>query len=478
LSSSASASSKNATSLTFSTELAKPSQAKPPQTPPSAPKSSRARSSTRSETHDSSDKPSTVDRDNKPPRSTQRSADDGSKTDSQNSQEAGTPGKETANSDANGESKSRANPRAAGAKAANPPQASDLKAAAAIEDPRADVSNTSGLSLLQLLAQSSAGKESDTAPPTDSGIDQPKVKAAANDPNGLALSMLTQALAAAFGGSAMASGASAAAASAAAGSATAGSATAGSATVGSATVGSAGASDEATDGVTVTGSATSSTAASAQQLVALLAQDLAANANGKSDADAVRSDVAATKRSSDNTTDNSLAGADKVAQSLAQLGAVSHFSPAGQSGTAVGELNSPVGSAAWRDELAGQLAHEVGLAWMTHRGLESGSLRVSPEHLGPVEVQITVQNGDASVWFGASHPDTRAALEQALPRLREMFANQGLTLTDSGVSRESPRNQTRSAAPQSVAGVTATGTSEVSATAAARLSLGLIDTYA
>jgi hypothetical protein len=46
------------------------------------------------------------------------------------------------------------------------------------------------------------------------------------------------------------------------------------------------------------------------------------------------------------------------------------------------------------------------------------------------------------------------------------------------VSRESPRNQTRSAAPQSVAGVTATGTSEVSATAAARLSLGLIDTYA
>jgi flagellar hook-length control protein FliK len=447
LSSSAAASSKNTTSLTFSTELAKPPQAKPPQTPPSAPKSSRARSSTRSETHDSSDKPSTVDRDNKPSRSTQRSADDGSKTDSQNSQEAGTPGKETSNSDANGESGSRANPRAAGAKAANPPQASDPKAAAAIEAPS---SNTSGLSLLQLLAQSSAGKESDAAPPTDSGIDKPKDpgnKAAASDPNGLALSMLTQALAAAFGGSAMASGASA-------------------------TVRSAGASDDATDGVTVTGSATSSTAASAQQLVALLAQDLAANTNDKSDADAVRSDVAAAKSSSDNTTDNSLAGAAKVAQSLAQLGAVSHFSPAGQSGTPVGELNSPVGSAAWRDELAGQLT------WMTHRGLESGSLRVSPEHLGPVEVQITVQNGDASVWFGASHPDTRAALEQALPRLREMFASQGLTLTDSGVSREPPRNQTRSAAPQSVAGVTATGTSEVSAAAAARLSLGLIDTYA
>jgi flagellar hook-length control protein FliK len=114
---------------------------------------------------------------------------------------------------------------------------------------------------------------------------------------------------------------------------------------------------------------------------------------------------------------------------------------------------------------------------MTQRGLESGSLRVSPEHLGPVEVKIAVQNGDASVWFGASHPDTRAALEQALPRLREMFANQGLTLTDSGVSRESPR-QSRSTLPQSVAAVSAVGSSDVSVSAAVRLSLGLVDTYA
>jgi len=102
---------------------------------------------------------------------------------------------------------------------------------------------------------------------------------------------------------------------------------------------------------------------------------------------------------------------------------------------------------------------------------------VSPEHLGPVEVKIAVQNGDASVWFGASHPDTRAALEQALPRLREMFANQGLTLTDSGVSRESPR-QSRSTLPQGVAAVSAVGSSDVSVSAAVRLSLGLVDTYA
>jgi flagellar hook-length control protein FliK len=115
---------------------------------------------------------------------------------------------------------------------------------------------------------------------------------------------------------------------------------------------------------------------------------------------------------------------------------------------------------------------------MTHKGLETGSLRVSPEHLGPVEVQISVRNGDASVWFGATHPDTRAALEQALPHLREMFASQGMTLTDSGVSREPPRNQTRSQAPQSISAVSAVGSSDVSTASAVRMNLGLVDTYA
>jgi hypothetical protein len=58
-----------------------------------------------------------------------------------------------------------------------------------------------------------------------------------------------------------------------------------------------------------------------------------------------------------------------------------------------------------------------------------------------------------------------------------MFANQGLTLTDSGVSRESPR-QSPSSAPQSIAAVSSVGSSDVSVSAAVRMSLGLVDTYA
>jgi flagellar hook-length control protein FliK len=244
------------------------------------------------------------------------------------------------------------------------------------------------------------------------------------------------------------------------------------------------ASDSATEGVT---DATRSSGGTMQELASLLASDLAADAKGNSDADASRSDVGAMLSSSGDSSaaggsSAATAGANSPASALAHLGPASHFSlqhtqtdnnsgepDMGQPN--MGQLKSSVGSPSWTEELGGQLT------WMTHRGLESGSLRVSSEHLGPVEVKISVQNGDASVWFGANHPDTRAALEQALPRLREMFANQGLTLTDSGVSRESPR-QTRPSSPPSVAAVSAVGTSDVSVSAAVRLSLGLVDTYA
>jgi flagellar hook-length control protein FliK len=208
-----------------------------------------------------------------------------------------------------------------------------------------------------------------------------------------------------------------------------------------------------------------------QDLAALLAQTVAADAKGKSDADApqLNADPAKGTASDTSTANTAAAGPD----SLAHLGVASHFSlQHTRADNSASEIESPVGSAAWNDELGSHLT------WMTQNGLETGSLRVSPEHLGPVEVKISVQNGDASVWFGATHPDTRAALEQALPRLREMFASQGMTLTDSGVSRESPRNQARSQAPQSVSAVSAIGSADVSTATAIRMSLGLVDTYA
>jgi flagellar hook-length control protein FliK len=134
------------------------------------------------------------------------------------------------------------------------------------------------------------------------------------------------------------------------------------------------------------------------------------------------------------------------------------------------EVRSPMGTQAWADEVGGHLT------WMASNGKESASLTLSPEHLGPIEVSISTQDGKTSVWFGAQNADTRAAIEQALPRLRDLFSSQGLSLADSGVFREAPRQpqQSFSGAANSRAG----GDEISGVTSVAKRGNGILDLYA
>ena len=134
-------------------------------------------------------------------------------------------------------------------------------------------------------------------------------------------------------------------------------------------------------------------------------------------------------------------------------------------------IQSPVGSRQWADEVS---AH---VTWMARQGEQTASLRLNPAHLGPVEVQIAMRNDQTTVMFGAAHADTRAALEQALPRLREMFAAQGMALADAGVSREAPRQQ--QAQDNGAPGASFNGKDDVSAVSSVtRRISGLLDAYA
>lgn len=134
-------------------------------------------------------------------------------------------------------------------------------------------------------------------------------------------------------------------------------------------------------------------------------------------------------------------------------------------------VHTPVGSAAWADEIGSRLT------LMAENGKHTASLRLSPEHLGPLEIRIAISDDRASVWFGAAHADTRAAIETALPRLRELLGTQGLSLTDAGVFREPPRDQPAFASPSSNGTGTATD-EDASAVVVSRMRLGLVDAYA
>jgi flagellar hook-length control protein FliK len=133
-------------------------------------------------------------------------------------------------------------------------------------------------------------------------------------------------------------------------------------------------------------------------------------------------------------------------------------------------VHSPVGSGAWAEEIGTRVV------MMTGSGNHTASLKLSPEHLGPLEISITVRDDKASVWFGAAHADTRAAIETALPRLREMFEAHGLSLADAGVFREPPRDQ--QAVKNNMTSAERGGATEEVASVAVRARLGLVDAYA
>jgi flagellar hook-length control protein FliK len=100
-------------------------------------------------------------------------------------------------------------------------------------------------------------------------------------------------------------------------------------------------------------------------------------------------------------------------------------------------LAGALGTRAWQESLG----TEVRL--LIERGASAATLRLSPEHLGPIEVRIDLVDERANVWFTAAHPDTRAALADALPRLRDMLASIGVNLGETGVQREAPGDADR-----------------------------------
>jgi flagellar hook-length control protein FliK len=167
-------------------------------------------------------------------------------------------------------------------------------------------------------------------------------------------------------------------------------------------------------------------------------------------------------------------GGTDAAPAAAALQAASLTRANGSLGGATLTIHAPVGSAAFADEVGMRAA---GLA---QSGITQAQLQLNPADLGPVQVHITMQAGQASVWFGASHADTRAALEQSLPRLRELFAGAGMPLSDSGVFREPPQQQQAPSLPSAGSSPVALSDTTVAPTVTqvANIRLSLLDTYA
>ncbi len=84
------------------------------------------------------------------------------------------------------------------------------------------------------------------------------------------------------------------------------------------------------------------------------------------------------------------------------------------------------------------------VVWMVRNNLQQAQIQLNPRDMGPIDIRLSV-NADqqTSVTFVANHAATRESLEAALPRLREMFQEAGMELSDSEVSQREHQGEER-----------------------------------
>ncbi|HEB92212.1 MAG TPA: hypothetical protein ENI94_01835 [Gammaproteobacteria bacterium] len=103
-------------------------------------------------------------------------------------------------------------------------------------------------------------------------------------------------------------------------------------------------------------------------------------------------------------------------------------------------VNTPMGQPGWSAELGQRMV------WLANQEIREAQIQLNPRHLGPIDVRIIYSDTQQlSVSFTAQNPAAREALDAALPRLREMFEQQGLNLADASVSQESFAGQQQGA---------------------------------
>jgi flagellar hook-length control protein FliK len=98
-------------------------------------------------------------------------------------------------------------------------------------------------------------------------------------------------------------------------------------------------------------------------------------------------------------------------------------------------ITARVGERGWDQGLGEKLV------WMTSQKLQVAELRLNPADLGPLKITITLDQNQASAQFVSAHASVREAIESAMPRLREMLADSGITLGQASVGAETFRGQ-------------------------------------
>jgi flagellar hook-length control protein FliK len=75
------------------------------------------------------------------------------------------------------------------------------------------------------------------------------------------------------------------------------------------------------------------------------------------------------------------------------------------------------------------------------QNIQQAEIQLNPKKLGPIQVEITTHHDRVDVSFAVQHPQTVHALQQTLPQLHDMLAQQGLNLGHASVGQQAPGRQ-------------------------------------
>ncbi|WP_318364695.1 flagellar hook length control protein FliK [Enterobacter sp.] len=105
-------------------------------------------------------------------------------------------------------------------------------------------------------------------------------------------------------------------------------------------------------------------------------------------------------------------------------------------------ISAPLGSSEWQQTIS------QNITLFTRQGKQSAELRLHPEDLGQVQINLKLDDNQAQIQMMSPHSHVRAALEAALPTLRTSLAESGIQLGQSSISSESFTGQQQSSSQQ------------------------------
>lgn len=98
-------------------------------------------------------------------------------------------------------------------------------------------------------------------------------------------------------------------------------------------------------------------------------------------------------------------------------------------------IPTPLGNSGWADDFSQKIN------WMNTQKNQVAELHLNPPDLGPLNVVLKISDNQATALFTSPHSAVRDAVENAMPKLREILADNGIMLGNTTVSDQFPRDR-------------------------------------